>query len=135
MLSATPNKPVGTPLSPVYRVVSTQSRRSDAFLKPRLNIQIGVFFFFLGERKGYKTFTSPPKQNTLFGVSAPRSKKALIASHLETLHFSFISLFFGASATACDADGSLSRLLGVPPREQLLQLTGSVSTGPGHSAD
>ena len=40
-------------------------------------------------------------------------------SHLENLHFSFISRVFGASAAARDADGSLSGQLGVPPREQL----------------
>lgn len=50
------------------------------------------------------------------------AKKALNVCRRQTLHFSFISPFFGASATACDADGSLSRLLRVPPREQLLPI-------------
>lgn len=92
MLSATPNKPVGTPLSPVYRVVTTQSRRSDAFFKAEVEHPDWGVFFFLGERKGYKTFTSPPKQNTHFSVFLPLvakkhlspliSKPSILASFL-----------------------------------------------------
>lgn len=74
--------------------------------------------------------------HTHFGVFVlPQQKLSaalILTKKKKTLHFSSVSrLFFrGPSATACDADGSLSRLLGVPPREQLLQLTVGVRTAP-----
>lgn len=125
-------KTLGTPLIPPKRdslpCCGDVTKQIRWIYKEGLNIHTVVFG---ANKKVIKHLFRRRNKNRLFSVSAPAAE-ALNGSHLETLHFSFISRFFGASATACDADGSLSRLLHVPPREQLLQLTGSVYTALGH---